>query len=113
MAKEGSIVDDSRSTEKMTKVEIVELVQRRAKISKNMATEATEVVFELIRKNLERGEDVKLPGFGNFLVREKSARIGRNPKTGEEIEISARRVVTFKPSQILRVRVQKKIDNQT
>ncbi|MBT4129446.1 MAG: integration host factor subunit alpha [Candidatus Marinimicrobia bacterium] len=97
----------------MTKVEIVELVQRRAKFSKNMATEATEVVFELIRKNLERGEDVKLPGFGKFLVREKSARIGRNPKTGEEIEVSARRVVTFKPSQILRERVQKKVDNQS
>ena len=92
----------------MTKAEIVEMVHRSTDLPKNEATEVTEVVFEMIRQSLERSENVKLPGFGNFLVREKSSRVGRNPKTGEEIEISARKVVTFKPSQILRDRIQKK-----
>ena len=63
------------------------------------------MVFEMIRQSLERGDTVKLPGFGNFLVREKSPRVGRNPKIGDEFEISARKVVTFKPSQILKDRV--------
>jgi integration host factor subunit alpha len=92
----------------MTKVEIVEVVHRSSDLSKDEAGEVTELVFEMIRQGLERGENVKLPGFGNFLVRKKVARVGRNPKTGEEMEISARKVVSFKPSQILRERVQKK-----
>lgn len=92
----------------MTKAEIVEVVHRSSDLSKDEAGEVTELVFEMIRQGLERGENVKLPGFGNFLVREKVARVGRNPKTGEEIEISARKVVSFKPSQILKGRVQKK-----
>jgi integration host factor subunit alpha len=92
----------------MTKAEIIEMVHRRSYLPKNEAGEVTELVFEMIRQTLERGEDVKLPGFGNFMVREKCSRVGRNPKTGEEIEISARKVVSFKPSQILRERVQGK-----
>ena len=91
----------------MTKAEIVEMVHRSTDLPKNEAVAVTEVIFEMIRQSLERGESIKLPGFGNFLVREKSTRVGRNPKTGEEIEISARKVVTFKPSQILRDRIQK------
>ena len=92
----------------MTKAEIVEMVHRSTDLPKNEAIKVTEVVFEMIRQSLERGESVKFPGFGNFSVREKSSRVGRNPKTGKEIEISARKVVTFKPSQILRDRIQKK-----
>ena len=62
-------------------------------------------VFEEVRERLEHGEEVKLSGFGNFELRDKSQRPGRNPKTGEEIPISARRVVTFRPGQKLRLRV--------
>lgn len=61
----------------------------------------------MIRERLENGEDIKIPGFGNFLVLEKRERVGRNPKTGEEIAIKARKVVAFKPSNILRSRVNK------
>ncbi|MBF0384217.1 MAG: integration host factor subunit alpha [Magnetococcales bacterium] len=89
----------------MTKAYIAEALHKNSGLSKNEALELTEIVFESIRQRLERGDDVKLPGFGNFLVREKRARVGRNPKTGEEIGISARKVVSFKPSQILRERI--------
>jgi len=65
----------------------------------------TDSVFELIREALERGEEVKLPSFGKFSVRSKTARNGRNPKTGEIAEVAARKVVTFKPSDILKKRV--------
>jgi integration host factor subunit alpha len=90
----------------MTKAEIVEMVHRSSKLSKSEAGELTELVFETIKQSLEKGEEVKLPGFGNFSVREKKARVGRNPKTGEEMEITARRVLSFKPSQKLRERVR-------
>jgi integration host factor subunit alpha len=60
------------------------------------------LVFDIIKETLEKGEKIKISGFGNFVVREKRSRVGRNPQTGEEIEISARRVLTFKPSQVLR-----------
>jgi integration host factor subunit alpha len=96
----------TQEKENMTKAEIVEAVCRNANLSKKEATDITETIFEIIRQSLEHGESIKLPGFGNFSVREKSVRVGRNPKTGEEMEISARKVVSFKPSQILRDRVQ-------
>jgi len=70
--------------------------------SKKEAAEIVESVFNQIKETLERGEKIKISGFGNFIVREKKARIGRNPQTGEEITISARRVLTFKPSQVLK-----------
>jgi integration host factor subunit alpha len=60
------------------------------------------MLFESIKETLARGEPVKISGFGNFVVREKKARVGRNPQTGRDIEISARRVLTFKPSQVLK-----------
>ena len=90
----------------MTKAEIVEMVHCSSNLSKSDAGELTELVFETIKKSLERGEEVKLPGFGNFSVREKKVRVGRNPKTGEEMMISERKVLTFKPSQKLRARVK-------
>lgn len=92
----------------MTKAEIVEIVQQRVDFSKKDAAEVVESLFEMIRKSLEQGEDIKLPGFGNFLIRDKNQRIGRNPKTGEAIPITARKVVSFKPSVILRERVNGK-----
>ena len=74
----------------------------RSKVASGMYTSASEVV----REALERGEQVKLSGFGNFDLRRKNQRPGRNPKTGEEIPISARRVVTFRPGQKLKIRVE-------
>jgi integration host factor subunit alpha len=61
-----------------------------------------DLVFDMMKETLESGDKIKISGFGNFLVREKRARKGRNPQTGEELQISARRVLTFKPSQVLR-----------
>ena len=75
-------------------------------LNKREAKEMVEMFFEEIRMSLENGRQVKLSGFGNFDLREKKQRPGRNPKTGEEIPISARRVVTFRPGQKLKARVE-------
>lgn len=75
-------------------------------LNKREAKELVELFFEEVRAALERNEQVKLSGFGNFDLRDKSERPGRNPKTGEEIPISARRVVTFRPGQKLKARVE-------
>jgi len=75
-------------------------------LNKREAKELVETFFEEIRLSLATGEEVKLSGFGNFTLREKNERPGRNPKTGEEIPISARRVVTFRPGQKLKARVE-------
>ena len=90
----------------MTKNDLVEAVCRQLENQQKKDAQAVvETVFELIKYCLENGESIKLPGFGNFTVREKHARMGRNPKTGEGVEIAARKVITFKPSTILRSRV--------
>jgi integration host factor subunit alpha len=86
----------------VTKADIVERVFGKAGFSKKEAGEAVETVFDAIKETLEQGGKLKLAGFGNFVVREKKARAGRNPQTGEKIEISARRVLTFQPSQMLK-----------
>ena len=86
----------------MTKAEIVETVYEKIGFSKKEAAEIVEMVFDTMKETLERGEKIKISGFGNFVVRQKRPRIGRNPQTGEEIEITARKVLTFKPSQILK-----------
>ena len=87
----------------MTKADIVETVYEKVGgFSKKEAADLVEVVFDSIKSTLERGEKIKISGFGNFVVRDKNARTGRNPQTGEEITISARRVLTFKPSQVLK-----------
>jgi integration host factor subunit alpha len=87
----------------MTKIDLVEQVYAKVgSFSKKDAAEIVELVFDTIKQTLEKGEKIKISGFGNFVVRQKKARIGRNPQTGEEIEISARRVLTFKPSQVLK-----------
>ena len=75
-------------------------------LNKREAKEIVEMFFEEIRAALESGSQVKLSGFGNFALRDKNQRPGRNPKTGEEIPISARRVVTFRPGQKLKARVE-------
>lgn len=87
----------------MTKAEIVDAVYDKVGgFSKKEAAEAVEEVFEAMKDVLTRGEKIKVSGFGNFVVREKHERIGRNPQTGEQIAISARRVLNFKPSQVLK-----------
>ena len=86
----------------MTKADLVDAIYQRVGFSKKESAQIVEHVFDTIKETLETGEMIKISGFGNFVVRDKRARIGRNPQTGEEIEISARRVLTFKPSQVLR-----------
>jgi integration host factor subunit alpha len=94
-----------------TKNDLVESLCRNLDFSKKEVQELVEILFEMIKQNLEQGNTIKLPGFGNFLVRSKTARVGRNPKTCEKVEIAARKVITFKPSTILRDRVQKGYKN--
>lgn len=89
-----------RST--MTKADIVEKVYQKIGFSKKEASELVEMVFTNLKDVLVRGDKVKISGFGNFVVREKNERVGRNPQTGEQIKISARRVLTFRPSQVLK-----------
>ena len=86
----------------MTKVDVIESVCERVGFSKKDSAELVEKVFATMKETLGRGEKIKISGFGNFLVRAKNSRVGRNPQTGEEIEITARRVLTFKPSQVLK-----------
>ncbi len=86
----------------MTKADIIESVYEKVGFSKKEAAEVVEMVFDTIKETLERGEKIKISGFGNFIIRDKKSRVGRNPQTGEEIEISARRVLTFRPSQVLK-----------
>lgn len=90
----------------LTKAEIAEHLYEKVGLSKRDAKELVEVFFEEIRETLESGDQVKLSGFGNFDLRVKSERPGRNPKTGEDIPISARKVVTFRPGQKLKSRVE-------
>jgi len=94
----------------LTKAELADLLFQRVGLNKREAKDVVENVFTEIRDTLARGEAVKLSGFGNFQVRNKPPRPGRNPKTGELIPIPARRVVTFHPSQKLRHTVQSQDD---
>ena len=89
----------------LTKADIAERLFEDLGLNKREAKEIVELFFEEIRQALENNEQVKLSGFGNFDLRDKRSRPGRNPKTGEEIPISARRVVTFRPGQKLKLKV--------
>ena len=90
----------------LTKALMAEKLYEELGLNKREAKEIVEAFFEEIRCALESGRQVKLSGFGNFDLRNKNERPGRNPKTGEEIPISARRVVTFRPGQKLKARVE-------
>jgi len=90
----------------LTKADLAEMLYEDLGLNKREAKEIVEMFFEEIRNALEDNQQVKLSGFGNFDLRDKKTRPGRNPKTGEEIPISARRVVTFKPGQKLKARVE-------
>jgi len=86
----------------VTKADIVERIYKEAGFSKKEAADLVDLIFKVIKDTLARGEKVKISGFGNFSIRDKATRVGRNPQTGSAMNISARRVLTFKPSQILR-----------
>ena len=90
----------------LTKAEMAERLFEDLGLNMREAKELVEAFFEEIRMSLEAGQQVKLSGFGNFDLRDKNQRPGRNPKTGEEIPITARRVVTFRPGQKLKARVE-------
>jgi integration host factor subunit alpha len=90
----------------LTKADMAEKLFEELGLNKREAKELVEMFFEEIRAALEQGNQVKLSGFGNFDLRNKNQRPGRNPKTGEEIPITARRVVTFRPGQKLKARVE-------
>jgi len=89
----------------MTKADIVEALYEKVGFSKKEAADLVEMVFDTLKDTLAKGQKIKISGFGNFVVREKRSRVGRNPQTGQSIEISARRVLTFRPSQVLRTEV--------
>ena len=95
-----------KSLPTLTKAELAELLFEQVGLNKREAKDMVETFFDEIRNALERGEAVKLSGFGNFQLRDKPQRPGRNPKTGEEIPITARRVVTFHASQKLKGMVE-------
>jgi integration host factor subunit alpha len=90
----------------LTKADLEKKLYEESGFTKRESKEIVEFFFEALRAALEAGELVKLSGFGNFALREKKQRLGRNPKTGVEIPITARRVVTFRPGQKLRSRVE-------
>ncbi len=92
----------------MTKIDIIQNVYDKLGFSKKDAAKIVESVFDIMKEELEKGEKIKISGFGNFVVKEKKARRGRNPQTGSEIEISPRKVLTFKSSQVLRKALNKK-----
>ena len=86
----------------MRKADIANEIYTHVGISKNEAADIVELVLNMLKEVLHKGESVKIAGFGNFVVRSKGARKGRNPRTGEEIGITPRRVVTFRPSQVFK-----------
>jgi integration host factor subunit alpha len=86
----------------MTKADIVEIVFEKVGFSKKDVGMVIEEIFEVVKNTLQQGEKVKISGFGNFTIRQKRARRGRNPQTGTEITIDERRVMTFKASQLLK-----------
>ena len=91
----------------MTKADIVERIQAGTGLSKKESAEMMESVFSIMKTTLESGETLKISGFGSFIIKQKKDRRGRNPQTGEAITIEARRILTFKPSTILRQAINK------
>ncbi len=89
----------------LTRAQLTEAVYKNIGVSRNESSELVENILETISKKLEQGETVKLSSFGTFSVRSKNERIGRNPKTGEEVPIKPRRVLTFRPSHVLKDKI--------
>jgi integration host factor subunit alpha len=89
----------------ITRAHLSEAVYQEVGLSRNESADLVEAVLELVSDALEKGETVKISSFGTFSVRQKGQRIGRNPKTGEEVPIYPRRVLVFRPSQVLKSRI--------
>ena len=89
----------------LTRADLAEVIYQKVGLSRSESAGLVEFIIEEILSSLEKGEEVKISSFGNFMVREKRARIGRNPKTGEEVTITPRRVLSFRPSQVMKQRV--------
>jgi integration host factor subunit alpha len=94
-----------RSTETLTRAAIADAIHRKLGLSRSESLDMVESILEHISDALEEGENVKISGFGTFLLRDKGERIGRNPKTGVEVPITSRRVLTFRASQMLKDRI--------
>jgi integration host factor subunit alpha len=101
-----------RYTMAITKNDLIQMVMQNSQLKRVEAGKFVEDFFEVISKSLEGGETVKVPGFGNFILRDKKARVGRNPKTKEEYPIEARRVVSFRTSNILKAAIKDQQNNQ-
>ncbi|WP_233345390.1 integration host factor subunit alpha [Litorimonas taeanensis] len=99
------MVENMQNPGTVTRADLAEAVYREIGLSRTESSELVESVIDYICEALLKGENVKLAGFGTFSLRDKKERIGRNPKTGEEVPITSRRVLVFKPSQVLRERV--------
>lgn len=97
----------------MTKSDIAERIQNKLGITKKDSHDLLESVLSLMKETLESGEKIKVAGFGNFEVKQKKDRMGRNPQTSETITIGARRVLTFKPSAVLKQSINKNAENDT
>lgn len=91
----------------MTKADIVERIHTSTGMTRKESAEMVETVFSIMKSTLETGETLKISGFGSFVVKQKNDRRGRNPQTGETITIEARRVLSFKPSTVLRDAINK------
>ncbi|NNE57878.1 MAG: integration host factor subunit alpha [Hellea sp.] len=100
------------STSTVTRADLAEALYREIGLSRTESAGLVEAVIDQIIDALIKGESVKLAGFGTFTLRDKNERIGRNPKTGEEVPITPRRVLTFKPSQMMRDRVDASLSNR-
>lgn len=85
-----------------TKASIIDEICQKIGLPKKDSTDIVELLFDTMKTTLEKGKNLKISGFGSFTVRQKKSRLGRNPQTGQAMEITARKVVTFKPSQVLR-----------
>jgi integration host factor subunit alpha len=99
--------DFMSNTGTLTRADLSEHIHKGIGLSRTDCYKLVDTILDLMTSEIERGADVKISSFGTFHVREKSARIGRNPKTGVEVQITPRRVLTFKPSQKLRERIAK------
>jgi len=93
------------SNNTLTRADLTESVYEEVGLSRNESSNLVEAVLKEISDNLVRGDQVKISSFGSFQVRQKSGRIGRNPKTGQEVPIEPRRVLVFRPSQVMRDRI--------
>lgn len=92
----------------MTKVDIVEAIYEKVGFSKKEVAKIVESIFDIIKEHLKQEDKIKISGFGNFVIRNKRARRGRNPQTGDDIQITPRRILTFKPSQVMKAALNRK-----